>query len=164
MVSLSIGMLIMAALLTTYIMSARTFIAVSNYWQIHNDGRTAIDRFAADMRQVSAVTSFNSNNTLVVTIPTQFNWNGSVANSKTVTYAYSGGALKRTDSSTGRTTSIATNIYQLKFTLYDKVGNKTTVLSSAKAVSMELFLRKYAGSQVQSEDYLSARLNMRNVP
>lgn len=163
MVGVTIGSMILAALLTTYIMSTRAYLALGNYWQIHSEGRIAIDRFAADMRQVSAVTSFNSNSTLVVTIPTSFSSGGAILTSKTVTYAYSGGALNRTDSSTSKTSQLATNIYSLTFRLYDKVGTNTTVLANAKAVAAELFLRMYTANQAQTEDYLSARLVMRNT-
>jgi prepilin-type N-terminal cleavage/methylation domain-containing protein len=164
LVSVAIGGVILAALLTSFIMCQRSLLAISNYWQIHADGRVAIDRFAADMRQVSAVTSFNSNSTLVVVIPTNFTSNGTIQGSKTVTYSYGGGALKRTDSTTGLTTVLATNIYSLGFRLYDKVTSNTTVLSTAKGVQMELFLRLYTAGQAQTEDYLSARLVLRNTP
>jgi hypothetical protein len=48
--------------------------------------------------------------------------------------------------------------------LYDKLGSNTVVLSNAKGVQVDIRLRKYVINQVQSEDYLSARLDMRNTP
>jgi SMC interacting uncharacterized protein involved in chromosome segregation len=93
-----------------------------------------------------------------------FSGTGLSTSNKTVTYTYTGGALRRTDSSTGATSTLATNVYQLSLALYDKVGNSTTVLSNAKGVRIELFLRKTLARQQQTEDYLSARLTMRNIP
>ena len=161
----AIGSIIMAGVLSTYIITARGFRAISNYWEIHSDGRYAIDRFAMDMRTVSDVTSFSSNGPLVVIIP-RYNSFAVQTGSVTVTYTYTSSAsvLKRTPSDTGITSVLATNVYNLKFALFDRVGNSTTVLSNSKGVSLELFLRKYTAGQKQTEDYLSARLDMRNKP
>lgn len=163
MVASAIGSLILGAIMTTYVFSLRGFQAISNYTEIHADGRMAIDHFARDVRGVYQITSFNPSN-LVVRIPTAFSSSGGVTSYKTVTYSMNGGALYRTDSSTGRTSRLATNIHQLTFSLYDRLGNPTTLTSNAKGIQVDIRLRKYVVSQIQSEDYLSARLNMRNIP
>jgi Tfp pilus assembly protein PilW len=160
----AIGMIILAGILTAYIMSARSFRAIANYWEIHSDGRHAIDRFATDMRGVSAITQFGTNGPLVVRIPVSFNWYGSAISNKTVTYTYSGQALYRSDTSTGSTAMIATNVYKVDFRLFDKLNQPTTLTSVAKGIRVELFLRKYTAGVLQSEDYLSASFAMRNKP
>lgn len=164
MMAAVIGSIIMAAVLTTYIMCVRGFTAISNYWEIHTYGRYSIDKFAGDMRGVSGITSFATNGPVVVVIPMTFDSSGNVTSSKTVTYTYAAKALKRTDSTIGYAHTIATNVYSVSFKLFDRVGNVTTVTSNAKAIQLELFLRKSTGSQKQTEDYLSARLDMRNTP
>jgi hypothetical protein len=131
--------------------------------EIHADGRHAIDYFARDVRAVSAIQSFSSSS-VVFTIPTAFSAAGAATSTKTVTYTLSGGKMYRTDSSTGKTKELAANIKALNLALYDKVGNPTTILSVAKGIQIELELEKQVISQVQSEDYLSARLDMRNKP
>ena len=68
------------------------------------------------------------------------------------------------DSKTGQTSLLATNVQQLTFSLYDRLGTNTTVLGNAKGVQVNIHLRKYVLSQIQSEDFLSARLEMRNKP
>lgn len=164
LVAAAIGTFILGGVLTTYIMTSKQFRAIANYWEIHTGGRAAIDRFAADMRGVSAITSFNTNGPLVVVIPTNFSVTGQPTTTKTVTYTYTNGELRRTDSVTGKTAVLARDIYSLHFRLYDRLGNPTSVLANAKAVQVELFLRKYVTGQAQTEDYLSARLDMRNKP
>jgi hypothetical protein len=159
----AIGAIIMAAVLSTYIMTAREFRAISNYWEIHMDGRQAIDRFAIDMRAVYAIKSFATNGPLVVKMPF-YSSGGSITNTATITYTYTARMLKRTDALTGSTSVLATNVYNLKFALFDRVGNTTTFLTEAKGVSIELFLRKSTAGVNQTEDYLSARMNMRNKP
>jgi prepilin-type N-terminal cleavage/methylation domain-containing protein len=163
LMGMTIGSIIMAGVLSTYIMTGREFRALSNYWEIHADGRNAIDRFAIDMRAVYGIASFSTNGSIVVKMP-YFAGNGTITNTSNITYTYANSMLKRTDGNSGKTSVLATNIYNLKFSLYDRVGNTTTVLSSAKGISIELFLRKFTAGQKQTEDYLSARINMRNVP
>jgi Tfp pilus assembly protein PilW len=163
LMGVAIGSIIMAGVLSSYIMGVRQFRALANYWEIHSDGRYAVDRFTGDIRSVYDVTSYASNGPLVVKIP-YFNSGGVVTGSTTVTYSFTGGALKRTVSSPASTSVLATNVYDLKFFLYDRVGNPTTVLSTSKGVVIEIFLRKYTAGQKQSEDFLSARVNMRNKP
>ena len=161
----AIGSIIMAGVLTTYIITAREFRAISNYWEIHIDGRSAIDQLGLDVRAAGDVSSYATNGPLALIIPTGFNPDGSWTSTKTVTYTYSSslGTLKRTDSTVG-TTTLATNIYNLSFKMYDRVGNPTTVRANSKGIVAEIFLRKYTGGQKQTEDYLSARVNMRNKP
>jgi prepilin-type N-terminal cleavage/methylation domain-containing protein len=162
LVAAALGGLVMAGITTTYIMSVKGFRAISNYAEIHAAGRAAIDRFSRDMRAVHSIVSFSPSN-LVVTVPTDFTASGGVSSSKTITYAVQQGALYRTDSTSG-TRLLATNIHALTFSLYDKVGSNTTVLSTAKGIQLDLRLRKRVLSQIQSEDYLSARFDMRNKP
>jgi prepilin-type N-terminal cleavage/methylation domain-containing protein len=164
MITSAIGSITLAAILTTYVFSLKSFQAISNYSEIHAAGRKAVDHFSRDIRAVNNIASFNAASYLRVTIPTNFAANGAITGVKTITYSYNNGALYRTDSSTGTTSMLATNIYQLSFTLYDKLGNPTSVPANAKGIQVDIRLRKFVISQIQSEDFLSARLDMRNTP
>lgn len=161
MVASCIALFILTGVLTTYIQLTKNLTAVSNYTQIHSDGRIAVEWFAKDIRAVNGISSYSSNN-LTVLIPTNFSSSGVILGTKSVQYAYSNGALTRYDSSTGRTDLLATNIYQLTYYLYDHAGNITTLTNNAKSVQVDIKLRKYVGSQIQSEDFLSGRYVMRN--
>jgi len=163
MVSSAIATFILAGLVTTHILSLKSFRALSNYAEIHADGRNAVDQFSRDMRSVYSISYYDSSN-LVVLIPTAFSSTGGVLSNKTISFSLSNGALRRTDSSTGATSMLATNVYKLTFSLYDKVGTATIVRSTAKGVQVDIRLRKSVMNQIQSEDYLSARLDMRNKP
>jgi Tfp pilus assembly protein PilW len=164
MVATAVGALILAAVTTTYILSLRAFAAVANYNMIHADGRIAVTYFAKDMRAVSSISSFPNSSNITVTIPTAFNSSGSVTSSKTVSYTTSNSALYRLDSSTGFTDILATNINQVTFTLYDLLGNSNSVATvNAKGVQLDIHLRTSTGSRAQTEDYLSARYDMRNT-
>jgi prepilin-type N-terminal cleavage/methylation domain-containing protein len=163
MMGSAIGVIVMAGVFTTYILCLKQFRAISNYAEIHRDGRKSVDQFSQDFRGVRSISSYNASN-LVVIIPTAFSTTGSAISNKTVTYAVNKGALWRTDSSTGKTSMLSTNISTLTFSLFDKLGTNTTTLSTAKGVQVDIKLRKTLMSQIQSEDFLSARLDMRNIP
>jgi Tfp pilus assembly protein PilW len=163
MMGLSIGSFLVAGVLTAYTFSVKGFRAVANYAEIHQAGRHAIDVFSRDMRAVSGISSFSKTN-LNVIIPTAFSATGTVISNNVIRYSCRGGALYRLDSQTGANTMLATNLYSTDvFTLYDRVGNTNGVtITTAKGVQVDLKLRKYVISVIQSEDYLSARLEMRN--
>jgi prepilin-type N-terminal cleavage/methylation domain-containing protein len=164
MMGLAIATMVLVGILATYILAVKGLTAVSNYAEIHSGGRRSADTIAKDMRGVSSISSFPNPSNIVVVIPTSFSSSGVITGSKTITYSMSNGALYRTDSNTGFAKQLATNIYQLTFTLYDRNTNVTAQVSSAKGVQVDIKLRKTVISQIQSEDYLSARWDMRNIP
>jgi type II secretory pathway pseudopilin PulG len=158
--------IVLAAILTGYTYLLRAFAAVQNYSDIHQMAGSTVAVFTKDMREVSGVSSISSNSSIQVTIPTGFAWNGSITGTKTVTYTYTNSALYRTDSAIGGAKLQATNVYNLVFTLYNNSGvalasNTTT---GCKGVQMDLYLRKYVGSNANTEEYRSARVAMRNLP
>jgi Tfp pilus assembly protein PilW len=164
MIASAIGVFIMAGVMTTYVLSLRGFAAMSNYSKLHADGRIAVNYFAKDIRAVTNITSYSSSSNITVAIPATFSSAGAVTSTKTVNYYFSKGALYRYDSSTLKTDMLATNINRVTFTLYDRTGSTNGVaLSSAKGVQMDVSLRTSIGSRIQSEDYLSARYDMRNA-
>lgn len=163
MVAGSVGAFILAGVLSTYVYAVKGFRAIGNYVEIHQGGRRAVDQFSQDVRGVSGITAFSSTN-LIMTIPTAFNNTGGAISNKTVSYYLKSGTLFRTDTSTGITNDLCPNIYQLTFTLYDRIGSNTSLRTIAKGIQVDIQLRKYVMSQIESEDYLSARLDMRNTP
>src|SRR2546426_6257573 len=109
MMGSAIGVIVLAAVLTTYTLCLKQFRAISNYVEIHRGGRKAVDQFSQDVRGVDSVTTCNKTN-LVVKIPTAFSSSGSVISNKTVTYMANtnNGTLWRTDSSTGKSAMLTT--------------------------------------------------------
>jgi len=159
----TIALMVLAGVLTTFIQLSRSFYAISNYAKIHKDGRRAVDYFSKDMRGVVGITAYSVTN-LATTIPTNFASSGVVTGSKTVRYTYSKGAYYRYDSATGFTDMLATNVYFLAYTLYDHVGNVTTLTNVAKSIQVDIKLRKYINKISETEEFLSGRYDMRNKP
>jgi Tfp pilus assembly protein PilE len=165
MVVLSCSAIILACVLTSYTFLIRGFAAVTNYTDIHQQASMTVNQFTKDMREVSSVGSFTSSY-LQVTIPTNFTSKGSIMGTKTVTYLYTNSALYRTDSLIGVQKLQATNCYSLTFTIYNKTNlviTTTNALNTAKGVQLDMSLRKYVGSQSNSEEFRSARICMRNA-
>jgi Tfp pilus assembly protein PilW len=163
MMVLSIGTFVLAGILSTYVFALKAFQAAANYHEIHQAGRNAVDLFAKDMRAASAITAASAAN-LTVTVPTAFSAQGTLTSSKSVSWTYSNGALYRYESDTGNTRMLASNVFACTFTLYDKVLNSNVVASIAKSAQLDVKLRKYVIGQSQTEDYLSARYDLRNKP
>ena len=165
MIAAAIGAMILAGIATAYVLSLRGFVAMANYYQIHGDGRIAVNYFAKDMRAVTNIVYYPNVSNITVAVPVAFSASGAVTESASIAYSTSGGALYRYDSRTGYTDMLATNISLLAFTLYDLTGRLITngVLSTAKGIQVDIHLRKTVGSQVQTEEYLSARFDMRNT-
>lgn len=172
MMGTAISAFLMIAITSTYVLSTKAYTAVTNYRLIHANGRRAIDLLTKDVRGVCTITGLTTNTspiTLNIVVPTAFSSAGTVTASKTVTYrcyncidSTGQGYLYRADSSAGNNTMIATNISSFKLSIYDRLGSNSTLLSTCKGIQVEIRLRKRVISTIQSEDYLSARLDMRN--
>jgi len=165
MVTGAIVSLILLAVLSTFVFCLKAFRAVANYVEIHAEGRMAVDLFARDMRAAGSITSYAASDVTVL-VPTNFTAAGSWNGTKTVRWYRSGSGLYRDETVGGLTTStrLANNITNVTFNLFTKLGSNTVNTSVAKGIQVELELRKYVLHTIQSEDYLSARLDMRNKP
>jgi type II secretory pathway pseudopilin PulG len=157
---------VLAGILTGYTYLLRAFAAVTNYVDIHQQAGNAVAVFSKDMREVNRVSTNWTSSYLQVTVPTNINSSGGISGVRTVTYSYANSALYRTDSTTGVQKLQATNVYNLVFTLFgtNGVALATNTTTFARGVQMDLYLRKYVGSQGNSEEFRSARVCMRNVP
>lgn len=161
MFAIGIGSLVLAGVVTSYIFSVKGFSALSNYGEIQADGRRALDWFARDLRNGIAISSAISNK-VVVALPKTVSSTAIVTATNLVTHEYKTGAWYRTDGA-GVKTMLATNVSRLTFSSYDAAGNVTTQASRVVSVQVDAYLLKRTISKVQSSDFLSARLRMRNT-
>lgn len=161
MFTLAIGSFVMVGVLTSYVFCMRGFRALSNYGEIQQDGRWALDAFARDLRPGLAISTCASNR-LVVLLPAAVNANGMVTVTNQVTHFGSGSRWYRTDTVTGQTKPLADNITRLSFSLFDAAGNSTTQATAAVSVQVNALLQKRTVNKTQTSDFLCARLRMRN--
>jgi hypothetical protein len=139
---------------------------------MHGKSSRAVEIFTRDARAAYDVESFSSvSNRLAINIPLSFDAFGVVTNDKTITFFTTGSALYRTDSATGTTSLLTTNVDYIKFTLYDRDGEDitatTAVVSNAafhtvKGMKMAFKLKGSVIKGATAEDFSSAIVQMRN--
>jgi prepilin-type N-terminal cleavage/methylation domain-containing protein len=162
MFATAIGSVMMIGIITSYIFSLKGFRALSNYTQLNAESRIAMDWFSRDARMGMAVSSFSSNQ-IVLVVPTAFSsTNGLITASNFVTHAFSPQGWYRTVAGTGKTSLLATSVTAVAFRMYDRVDVVTTQATQAVSVQVTAQLSKTILSQRQSQQVLSARLRMRN--
>lgn len=161
LIAVAILLILVTGIMTTYVFSIYSFQAITNYVQLHVNGRTAVNQFLKDMRGVCSVVSFATNGPLVVTVATNYNGNF-LTTTVTYTFSSSGHTLSRSDPTS--TSLLGTNVGNAVFTMYDRVGSNTVALNLARAVQLDLTMSNQVVNLRETEDYLSARTVMRNTP
>ena len=162
LVAVAILLILMTGIMSTYVFSIWGFQGITNYVQMHADGRTTVNQFLKDMRSASGVVSFATNGPLVVSVETNYVNGAPLTTTVTYTFSSSGHTLSRNDSVS--TTLLATNVNLALFTMFDRSGTNTVLTNVAKSVQLDLTMSNHVANLRQTEDYLSARTVMRNVP
>lgn len=163
MIAVSLGTIVLGAVMVTFSAATKHFKAVANYGQIHSEGRIAVDKFAQDFRKASDVTSWGAS-TITLTVPTSFTAAGVISTTKSIRYYKSGSNLIRQDVTAGTSETLSNSVQSVTFTMYDRVGNSTSLTSNCKGVQVDIKLQRTVQSTQQTEDFLSARLMSRNKP
>ena len=163
MISSTLAIMVLAAVLITFSATTKHFRAVANYGLIHQEGRMAVDRFAQDFRKASDLTNVGSSSITLV-VPTGFDSQGNATGTKNVKYYKSGTNFIRQDLTLNQSRTLSSNISTINFTMYDRLGQTTTLTTSCKGIQVDIKLSRSVISTAQTEDFLSARLVARNKP
>ena len=162
--AMSISGFILGGIISTYIFCVKGFRALSNYTEIHGDGRHAIDIFVRDARMACGVQSWSTTN-VVLYLPTTFDGTtGKIQSTNIVVHSFQKPYWIRTDAAVGQPVKLTGNVTGLTFSAYDQVFNTTTLASQTRGVQVDVTLRKQVLSQTQTEEMLSARVGLRNSP
>ena len=164
MVAMAIGMVIMAAVLGSYITSWKGFTELGQMQLAHSDARYANQIFSREIRQVNAVSSFSATD-ITVSIPLTFSSNGTVDTTKIVRFYLDGCELVWDDGGTLNKLIESNNcsrrsVSSLTFTLYDAAGAETVVLANAKSIKMDLTL-DYSNQNPPRTDTSSSKIKLR---
>lgn len=62
MVSMAVGLVVVGAVVALSIISAQNFAAMSNYVQMNDQSRNALDRMSREIRDATALVAFSTNN------------------------------------------------------------------------------------------------------
>lgn len=151
------GAVLLAALAILVFHTARSLAAISNYVDLDQKSRQALDRMVLEIRQADSLTSYSTN-------ALQFAYNGG-----TLTYTYNSSAKTLTRTYGTRTDTLLKECDTLAFSIYQRnpVGGSydvypTASIATAKLVQMTWTCsRKILGQSVNTESVQSAKIVMR---
>jgi hypothetical protein len=159
MIGATLSSFILTGVLSTFLFLGRSGANIQNYNDMESQARRALEQFAQDTRQASAIT-WNSANSVTMNVDTA-----------TVTYTYASGSFTRT--SLGLTRTLLTGITSFSFKAYNITGTEITSFGSAAALAsagqstkqLQISLQASRTSQTVStatNTVLSARFILRN--
>jgi len=88
LVSIAVGVVVIASVLTLAIFSAQNFVATANYASLDIQSRNALDRISREIRNATALSDFSTNNPQFLLLV-----NANNASSATITYDAGSGTL-----------------------------------------------------------------------
>jgi prepilin-type N-terminal cleavage/methylation domain-containing protein len=163
MVASALSLIVLLAVLTTFTVMTSNFKRAANYGQIHREGRWAVDNLAKDFRMASDITNVGSS-TVTVVIPTGFDAQGNLSGTKNIKYSLLGTSFVRQDLTANQSKTLAFNVSSVSFMMYNRLGQYTTLTAACKGCQVDIKLLKTVVGTRQTEDFLSARLMLRNKP
>ncbi|WPJ94679.1 prepilin-type N-terminal cleavage/methylation domain-containing protein [Coraliomargarita algicola] len=168
-VSTGVFGIVMASIVSTFIVFATSSTGVAAYTQMSRESRKALEYFSRDIRSASDVTTASQHH-LIVKVPEDSFYNGG-----TVQYAFDEdmGIFSRiVRDKLGVVSSneiLLDGVEQFTFGFFDPLGeslehSKESLLLSVKSVQIDAEMIRLV-SQAQATDYIiSARVMMRNRP
>ena len=121
MVGATLSGFILAGVLSTFLFMGRTGANIRNYSDMESQARRALEQFAQDVRQASAV-SWTNDTTIVLTV-----------DSASVTYAYASGAFTR--ATAAGTSTLLNGITTFAFKAYSITGTEITGIGTTTSVA-----------------------------
>lgn len=157
LISLALVMMLMLALLTSYVFIARGDQSLQNYGEMNAQARKLLDRLGEDLRAATDVTNFTATS-LTLTVPA----NPAGTSTQDVTWDYNSvnGTVTRQAGGAAAAT-LARDVET--FTFYYTNGNNvaTTSLVEVKQVQLSMRMLRLVASSVTSEYVISAQFTMR---
>lgn len=161
MISASLGAVIMAGVLSTFLFLGRSAANVANYADLEASTREALEFFGQDTRQASEIV-WNSASSVTL-----------VVNGSTVTYAYDGGSATFTRTQNGNMRVLMSGVTNdFSFTGYMINGNIVPTSTAAQLAAaggstkqLQIYLKAQRSTQTAataSHTVLSARFILRN--
>ena len=163
LVAMGVGSILFVAVGTLAFYSARSFAALSNYVELDNFSRNALDQMSREIRQADALlTGTDHQLVFQVTNPT----NGVASQ---VTFTYDPGTRKLTRTQGGTTTTLLKECDFLKFSIYQRnpIGGTydqypTANPATCKLVQMSwICSRNILGKKANTESVQSAKVVIR---
>lgn len=159
LIASSLSLVILAAVLSTFLFIGKGSMRLAHYTDMENDARGALHVFGQDARQASAA-SWTNANTLSLTV-----------NGQTITYAYDASAATFTRKQGSAAASVlVANIKTFSFRAYQITGAELSLSGSLSAVNTAVKMvqvsldleRNTASAGKTSSQIISSRCVLRN--
>ena len=159
MVAVSVGLMLLVAVVGIFVDCSISFAAISNYVSMDSKSRNALDHMTSNIRRAKALTSYD---------PAALIFNYDTAGTTNLAYRYnsSTGVLTEewTASGTTTTTTLLTGCNSLSFSLYDKDLVSTSTGSAGKVISIAWQCASSVVGRTNSESMQQAQIVIRNQP
>lgn len=169
MIGATLGSIVLAGVMSTFLMLARSGVSAVNYTTMDTQSRRALEEFAQDVRMASNVT-WNSSSSITLTVPENY-----TSTSNQVTYTWDstvGSASYRcfyrvpgTSAATSPKTIYIRNVTTFSFARFNRLNGTTTSNASTKRIQISMTVTTTAQTVVAATDQLvSASYILRNKP
>jgi Tfp pilus assembly protein PilW len=169
MIGATLGSIVLAGVLSTFLLLARSGANAAAYTTMDAQSRRALEEFSQDIRMASAVT-WNSTSSITLTVPDNYS-----STSNRVTYTWDNTSASSTyrcfyrvpgdSSATTPKTIFVRNVSSFSFYRYDRLNAATTVNASIKRIQIAMTVTTANNTAVSATDQLvSASFILRNKP
>ncbi len=119
MVATGVGSIVLVAVMSLSLLSARSFAALTNYVDLDIKSRTALDTMAADIRQAEALTAASTTNLTFRTVILNSDTNNNLTSTtNTLNYAYNSARLTLTRTLGAESSVLLSNCSFLQFSIF----------------------------------------------
>lgn len=170
MIGAALGSVVLAGVMSTFLMLSRSGIAAVNYTTMDAQSRRALEEFAQDIRMASNVT-WNSTASITLTVPENY-VTADPATTNRVTYAWDNDSASgsyrcfyRLPGGSASKTIYIRNVTTFLFARFDRLNGPTASNASTKRIQISMTVTTTARTVVATTDQLvSASYILRNKP
>lgn len=156
MIASSLGTMVLAGVMSTFLMLGRSGANIANYSEMEAQSRRALEEFSQDLRMANAVT-WNSATSITLTVPNNY-----ASTLGKVTYAYDNStvdtnptkqtfyrlpgtaatdALLTTDTFRRGRTRLIGNVATFSYSRFDRINNPSTLDTTTKRIQLSMTAR-----------------------
>lgn len=168
MIGSTIGSMVLAGVLTTFLMLGRSGANAAAYSVMEAQSRRALEELSQDLRMASDVT-WNSTSSITLLVPDNYTSADATQNNR-VTYAWDSTTkyfYRRpgTSTSTSEATNLIKNVSSFSYSRFDRVDNVSTSNVTTKRIQLSMVVRTANVTVVgATNNILSASFILRNKP
>jgi prepilin-type N-terminal cleavage/methylation domain-containing protein len=163
MIAATLGSLVLAGVLSTFLMLGRSGANVANYSMMESQARRALEEFSQDLRMASGIT-WNSAQSITLTIPNNY-----TPTLGKVTYAYDPVAdefyrsPRDPTSAAGTKSVLIRNVVDFTYSRFDRINNPSTMDMTTKRIQLNMTARTTTVTTASASNIiLSASYILRN--